>query len=67
MNARRQEEAVLRRAEIAELQATWAKMAEEHEAAEVQERENMKKLAAELQEFNRIKQMELSEAERLER
>ncbi|KAG2448289.1 hypothetical protein HYH02_006873 [Chlamydomonas schloesseri] len=67
VNARRAEANMLRRAEIAELNATWRQMAAEQEAAEVQERENMKKLAAELQEFNRIKQMEISEAERAER
>lgn len=67
VQVRRLEEARLRQAEIAELQATWAKMAAEQEAAEAEEREAMRRLAAELQEFNRIKQMEISEAERQER
>ncbi|GFR41019.1 hypothetical protein Agub_g1451 [Astrephomene gubernaculifera] len=67
INARRQEQARLRRAEIAELNAMWQQMAAAAEAAEAAERENMRKLAEELMEFNRIKQMKISEAERAER
>ncbi|KXZ56726.1 hypothetical protein GPECTOR_1g654 [Gonium pectorale] len=67
INARREEQARMRRQEIAELNATWQRMAAEADAAEAAERENMRKLAEELLEYNRIKQMKISEAERAER
>lgn len=67
VNERRAEEAAQRRAEIAGLQALWQGMAAEQEAQEAANLEKMKALAAELQEFNRIKRMQISEAERRER
>ncbi|PNH12384.1 Coiled-coil domain-containing protein 11 [Tetrabaena socialis] len=67
IHARREEAAKLKRAEIAELNVTWQRMAAEAEAAEVAEREKMKKLTAELHEYNRIKLLKISEAERAER
>lgn len=67
INARREEQVRLRRAEIEELKATWQRMAAEQEAAEQAEREKMRRLTDELQEYNRIKQMMISEEERAER
>mmetsp|Transcript_13990 Transcript_13990/g.30249 ORF Transcript_13990/g.30249 Transcript_13990/m.30249 type:complete len:484 (+) Transcript_13990:247-1698(+) len=64
---RREEDAAARQQEIIELRALWDKMAQEQEEADILERERMKQLAAELQEFNRIKQMEISEMDRRER
>jgi hypothetical protein len=42
-------------------------MSAEQEAADAAERERMRALAAELQEFNRLRQMQLSDRERRER
>lgn len=67
VHERRAGEAAERRAEIAELQELWRQMAREQEQQDAADREKMKALAFELQEFNRIKQMEISEAERAER
>ena len=64
---RRADEATARKREIEELRQLWDKMAQEQEEQDVAERERMKRLAAELFEFNRIKQMEISERERRER
>lgn len=63
---RRAEEAAARQQEISELQALWRRMEEEQAQADAQDRERMQRLAAELQEFNRIKQMEISERARRE-
>ncbi|GIL72970.1 hypothetical protein Vretimale_4617 [Volvox reticuliferus] len=67
INARRDEQARLRRAEIQELNATWQRMAAEQEQAEMAEKERLRRLAEELLEYNRIKQMKISEEERQER
>ncbi len=67
MEQRRADEASDRRQEVAELRALWQRMAEEQEAADAADRERMRRLAAELQEFNRLKQMEISESDRRER
>ncbi|KAL6765783.1 tumor suppressor, Mitostatin-domain-containing protein [Haematococcus lacustris] len=67
MEQRRRDEADARRQEIAELQALWSRMEQEQQAAEAQDRERMRRLAAELQEFNRLRQSQLSKQERRER
>jgi len=64
---RRADEAAAKQQEVAELRALWQRMEEEQAQADAQDRERMHRLAAELQEFNRIKQMEISERERRER
>lgn len=64
---RKKEEARLRQEEVAELKALWEKMLKEQEAADAAERERMRRLAEDVKEFNKIKQMELTEAERMER
>eukprot|EP00798_Chlamydomonas_sp_ICE-L_P002719 gene2719-12592_t len=67
VNQRREEEAAGRLQEIEELKALWDAMAREQEAEEAAERERMQHLAADLFEFNKIKQMELTDRERSER
>lgn len=64
---RRAGEASAKQQEVAELRALWQRMAEEQEQAEADDRERMRRLAAELQEFNRLRQAEMSERERRER
>mmetsp|Transcript_9890 Transcript_9890/g.26860 ORF Transcript_9890/g.26860 Transcript_9890/m.26860 type:complete len:479 (+) Transcript_9890:2866-4302(+) len=64
---RRAEEAAAKKQEVAELQALWARMAEEQAAMDAADAERMRKLASELQEFNKLRQTEMSERERLER
>lgn len=64
---RRADEAAERQQEISELRALWQRMSEEQDAEDSADRERMRRLAAELQEFNRLRQMELTERERRER
>ncbi len=53
--------------EVAAMQAHWAKLQAEAEAAEARERARMVQLSADIKQFNALKRMELSEADRLER
>lgn len=64
---RRADEREARLQEIAELKALWARMAEEQAAMDAADVERMRRLAAELQEFNNLKRAEMSEKDRVER
>ncbi|MEW5301976.1 MAG: hypothetical protein WDW38_008607 [Sanguina aurantia] len=57
-------EATAKAVEAAELMALWAKIAQEQKDEDAADRARMKALAAELLEFNRLKQMQISEGER---
>lgn len=67
VNAGRAEAQASRVQEINEARALWARLEEEAAAEEAAEREKMRRLAAELAEFNLLKQSEMSEKERRER
>lgn len=67
VNLRRDDEAGARRQEIQELRELWDKMAKEQEAEEASERERMKKLSSELQQYNLLRQAHMSDKERTER
>ena len=51
----------------AELRTLWEGMAREQEEADRSEAERLKRLASELYEFNRLKQTQMSEKDRVER
>jgi len=67
VNERRAEGEVQRQQDINQARALWARLDEEAAAEEAAEREKMRRLAAELAEFNRLKQTEMSEKDRKER
>ncbi|GAX79725.1 hypothetical protein CEUSTIGMA_g7166.t1 [Chlamydomonas eustigma] len=67
VNLRREEEAAARKQEIEELRQLWEAMAQEQEQQDAMEKEQMKALASELFEFNRLRKMEMSEKDRMER
>ncbi|KAG1664182.1 hypothetical protein FOA52_011358 [Chlamydomonas sp. UWO 241] len=67
VNSQKAEAEGQRQQEIRESRALWVQLEAEAWAEEEQERENMRKLASDLSEFNRMKQSELSEKERAER
>lgn len=67
VNAQRSDAKEARLQEIKEMRALWDKMAEEAAREEAMELERMRKLAADLAEFNLLKQSEMSEKDRKER
>uniref|UniRef100_A0A7S0V1K5 Cilia- and flagella-associated protein 53 n=1 Tax=Polytomella parva TaxID=51329 RepID=A0A7S0V1K5_9CHLO len=66
-DALRAEEAALRQQEIADLKAVWQKMAAEQAVKDQEDRERLKRLSEELLEFNRLRQLQISDSERRER
>jgi len=64
---RRADESSAKAQEVAELRLLWATMANEQAAADAADQDRMRRLKAELQEFNRLRQSQISDRERQER
>ena len=67
INLKRADEASAKKQEVQELRELWDQMARDQEEEEIREREHMKKLSSELQQYNILRQTYMSDNDRKEK